>query len=63
MTNLLKRSPNEEQQKAIFHTGGKLLSAGAGSGKTFVLIEHLVYLLSQLQLNSASNEWNKRISL
>ncbi|MBC7539269.1 MAG: UvrD-helicase domain-containing protein [Bacteriovorax sp.] len=59
---LSKRSPNEEQQKAIFHSGGKLLSAGAGSGKTFVLIEHLIYLLSQVQKNTASSDWSKSIS-
>lgn len=57
-----KRVPNEEQQKSIRHTGGKLLSAGAGSGKTFVLIEHLIYLLDQVQKNTISSEWNKRIS-
>ncbi len=36
--------PNPEQLKAIEHQGGALLSAGAGSGKTFVLAEHLIYL-------------------
>ncbi|MBC75256.1 MAG: hypothetical protein CME64_04505 [Halobacteriovoraceae bacterium] len=35
---------NSEQLKAIENTTGALLSAGAGSGKTFVLTEHLVYL-------------------
>lgn len=39
------RSPNEEQKLAIEHKGGVLLKAGAGSGKTFVLVEHLVYLV------------------
>ena len=58
----VKRTPNEEQQKAIFHTGGKLLSAGAGSGKTFVLIEHLVYLLGKIQENSSQIEWSKQIA-
>lgn len=38
---------NLEQQKAIFHHGGVLLSAGAGSGKTFVLVEHVTYLIWQ----------------
>src|SRR5690606_18593930 len=38
---------NDEQQKAIFHHGGVLLSAGAGSGKTFVLVEHVTYLIWQ----------------
>ncbi len=35
---------NQEQLKAIEHTGGVLLKAGAGSGKTFVLKEHMIYL-------------------
>lgn len=38
------RAPNPEQKKAIEHTGGVLLSAGAGSGKTFVLENHILYL-------------------
>jgi superfamily I DNA/RNA helicase/CRISPR/Cas system-associated exonuclease Cas4 (RecB family) len=49
------RSPNPEQKKAICHTGGVLLNAGAGSGKTFVLIEHIHYLISEFI--------NKRIDL
>ena len=40
----MSRSPNFEQRPAIEHLGGKLLSAGAGSGKTFVLIEHVKHL-------------------
>lgn len=47
---------NPEQQLAIEHQGGVLLSAGAGSGKTFVLIQHLVYLvrtkLSEFSIHS-----------
>jgi len=39
------KTPNQEQKLAIEHSGGVLLSAGAGSGKTFVLVEHLLYLL------------------
>lgn len=35
---------NAEQVKAIEHSGGVLLSAGAGSGKTFVLTEHMIYI-------------------
>jgi ATP-dependent helicase/nuclease subunit A len=35
---------NSEQIKAIEHTGGVLLKAGAGSGKTFVLVNHIIYL-------------------
>lgn len=38
---------NQEQLPAIQHTGGVLLKAGAGSGKTFVLVEHLIYLTRQ----------------
>ena len=40
----MAKSPNAEQLKAIEHQGGVLLRAGAGSGKTFVLVEHIVYL-------------------
>ncbi len=35
---------NAEQILAIEHQGGMLLKAGAGSGKTFVLVEHIIYL-------------------
>ena len=41
------RNPNNEQRTAIEHAGGVLLSAGAGSGKTFVLIEHIIYLINK----------------
>jgi ATP-dependent helicase/nuclease subunit A len=40
----MSRTPNKEQALAINHTGGVLLRAGAGSGKTFVLVEHLIHL-------------------
>ncbi len=40
----MSRAPNSEQLLAIEHRGGVLLRAGAGSGKTFVLVEHIVYL-------------------
>jgi ATP-dependent helicase/nuclease subunit A len=39
-------SANPEQLLAIEHNGGVLLKAGAGSGKTFVLKEHIIYLTS-----------------
>ena len=41
------RRPNPEQEKAIKHKGGVLLSAGAGSGKTFVLVDHFIYLVEE----------------
>ncbi len=62
MSNSSKRTPNEEQEKAIFHNGGKLLSAGAGSGKTFVLVEHLIFLLKNVQQTTAPSEWNRQIT-
>lgn len=40
----MSRTPNSEQRLAIEHQGGVLLRAGAGSGKTFVLVEHIVFL-------------------
>ncbi|MBF0364220.1 MAG: UvrD-helicase domain-containing protein [Oligoflexia bacterium] len=36
---------NEEQLRAIHHNGGVLLEAGAGSGKTFVIIEHVIEII------------------
>ncbi len=62
MNAINKKSPNTEQEIAIFHNGGKVLSAGAGSGKTYVLIEHLVYLLEQIKKRIASSDWEKSIS-
>ncbi|MFA5583195.1 MAG: UvrD-helicase domain-containing protein [Bacteriovoracaceae bacterium] len=43
----MSRAPNSEQLLAIEHQGGVLLKAGAGSGKTFVLVEHIAYLTSE----------------
>lgn len=40
----MSKNANSEQLQAIEHKGGVLLRAGAGSGKTFVLVEHIVYL-------------------
>ena len=38
---------NPEQQKACEHNGNVILQAGAGSGKTTVLVEHIIYTLNQ----------------
>ena len=54
----MSRAPNSEQQPAIEHFGGKLLSAGAGSGKTFVLIEHVKFLT-----RAWAREWKEKHSL
>lgn len=48
-------SANSEQLKAIEHSGGVLLKAGAGSGKTFVLKEHMIYRTSQWHKDFESN--------
>lgn len=40
------RGPNDEQKLAIETTSGAILKAGAGSGKTFVIVEHLIYLVA-----------------
>ena len=51
------RTPNEEQKKAIEHQGNVLLSAGAGSGKTFVLVEHVIYFVQKyLDETECTNE-------
>ncbi len=51
------KSPNSEQLIAINHLGGKILSAGAGSGKTFVLIEHMITWLDKLRLYTTPSDW------
>lgn len=48
----MARNPNSEQELAITHHGGVLLSAGAGSGKTFVLVEHIVFLIKSFSLKN-----------
>lgn len=40
-------TPNFEQKPAIEQQGGILLKAGAGSGKTYVLVEHMIYRTRQ----------------
>ncbi len=56
MTEVSIRTPNEEQKKSIEHSGGVLLSAGAGSGKTFVLVEHIIYLLKEFRAKTILDE-------
>ena len=53
----MSRSPNQEQLLAIEHQGGVLLRAGAGSGKTFVLVEHIIHL-TRLWIFEFKNEKN-----
>lgn len=57
------KSPNQEQLTAINHTGGKILSAGAGSGKTFVLIEHIISRLEVLKLEISKDKWQSVIPI
>ena len=47
----MSRSPNSEQKLAIESNKGALLSAGAGSGKTFVIIHHILFLLDEIYEN------------
>ena len=44
---------NEEQLQAIESSGGVILEAGAGSGKTFVIIEHLLKKIKDYVNSSA----------
>ncbi len=58
------KTPNDEQRPAIEHEGGILLSAGAGSGKTFVLVEHAIFLVqSFFQKNSFPHQENYQAPL
>ena len=63
------KTPNTEQRAAIEHCGGVLLKAGAGSGKTFVLIEHICHLISKfieenggLELSHFENKIRERLN-
>jgi ATP-dependent helicase/nuclease subunit A len=38
---------NDEQLNAINQTGNVLLQAGAGSGKTYVIVEHVIFLINK----------------
>lgn len=42
----MSRTPNSEQLKAINTDKGLLLQAGAGSGKTFVIVEHVIHKIT-----------------
>lgn len=54
-----RRTPNQEQKRAIECLSGMTLSAGAGAGKTFVLVEHLLFRIDDLYLQKYENKWNE----
>jgi ATP-dependent helicase/nuclease subunit A len=59
-----KRSANIEQLLAIEKKDGVILSAGAGSGKTFVIIEHILALIMELKSklkNLDQEKWSQEI--
>lgn len=45
-----------EQQIAALNDGGILVSAGAGSGKTAVLVEHIIYKIERINSLDVNNE-------
>lgn len=58
------RTPNPEQLLAIKNKGGVTLAAGAGAGKTFVLVEHLIHRLECIFREDLKQTWDeKSISL
>lgn len=54
------RTPNIEQLLAIKNKGGVTLAAGAGAGKTFVLVEHLVHRLDAIFHDDLQKVWNEK---
>lgn len=54
-----RRTPNHEQKRAIECLSGMTLSAGAGAGKTFVLVEHLIFRIDDLYLQKYENKWSE----
>src|SRR3989344_3958416 len=73
MANDILKDLNEEQKKAVVHTGGPMIIlAGAGSGKTRVLTYKVIYLIQEKKVdpqnilmvtftNKAANEMKQRI--
>lgn len=57
----MSRTPNHEQKIAIEAENGVLLSAGAGSGKTFVIVEHLLFKIEKNVKNYKKESWNIEI--
>lgn len=57
----MSRTPNAEQLQAINSKNGVLLSAGAGSGKTFVIIEHLLCLIEEKCKTIDKVNWKSEI--
>lgn len=48
-------SPSKSQLKAITHgTGSMLVLAGPGSGKTFVIVQRIIHLITNLKVDPAS---------
>lgn len=58
---MASKSPNQEQNIAISRVGGVLLSAGAGSGKTFVIIEHIIFKLQVIRTKHSYEYLSKNI--
>lgn len=52
------RVPNAEQLLAIKNSGGVTLAAGAGAGKTFVLVEHLIHRLETIFTVDLKKHWD-----
>ncbi len=63
------KSPNEEQKCAIENTGNVMLQAGAGSGKTFVIINHIIFKIRKFiesnksLLDGCSDNLEKKIRI
>jgi ATP-dependent helicase/nuclease subunit A len=55
------RLPNHEQSLAINKMDGVILSAGAGSGKTFVIIEHLIKKIENFKLSIPKSKIREEI--
>ena len=54
----MSRTPNDQQLKAICSIGGVCLSAGAGSGKTFVIVEKLLKMIESKKVDLFDTDEN-----
>lgn len=63
MENYFSPKANEEQVAAILASGSVLLNAGAGSGKTFVIVGHLIQKIFDLSKSLLGNKEELEIRL
>lgn len=63
MVSTLFKGANEEQLVAIQSHGSVILNAGAGSGKTYVIVSHLIFKIQEIAKNLNESKQDLETSL